>query len=195
MFEFEYWFVTCQITNWNHLVEELIILVKFRQGSNIDSTEIIPGRERALISNELKSLQDQIGDLAFNNYRTYADAGRTTQDCTKIVSALKLYGKFYFVKRNETMIKFSYFKYDKNLSDFVKWEFNLFCFSSQTWVRSCARSLPKWRAFHRASSRSTRKGSPSPVNSIPYTRLSMQITRSGRSSLCLLWVFFFFNNS
>ncbi|PAV59621.1 hypothetical protein WR25_08206 [Diploscapter pachys] len=41
-------------------------------------------RERALISNELKSLQDQIGDLAFNNYRTYADAGRTTQDCTKI---------------------------------------------------------------------------------------------------------------
>lgn len=45
------------------------------------------GRERSLIANDLKSLQDQIGDLAFNNYRTYADAGRTTQHCTEIVSS------------------------------------------------------------------------------------------------------------
>ncbi|KAJ1362873.1 hypothetical protein KIN20_022580 [Parelaphostrongylus tenuis] len=34
-------------------------------------------RERSLILNDLRSLEDQIGDLAFNNYRTYADAGRT----------------------------------------------------------------------------------------------------------------------
>ncbi|VDN29931.1 unnamed protein product [Cylicostephanus goldi] len=47
-------------------------------------------RERSLISNDLKSLQDQIGDLAFNNYRTYADAGRTTQHCTEIGIADKL---------------------------------------------------------------------------------------------------------
>ncbi|CAJ0601669.1 unnamed protein product [Cylicocyclus nassatus] len=46
-------------------------------------------RERSLISNDLKSLQDQIGDLAFNNYRTYADAGRTTQHCTEIFTEMK----------------------------------------------------------------------------------------------------------
>ncbi|CAJ0598973.1 unnamed protein product [Cylicocyclus nassatus] len=34
-------------------------------------------RERSLISNDLKPMHDQIGDLAFNNYRMYADAGRT----------------------------------------------------------------------------------------------------------------------
>ncbi|KAK6747470.1 hypothetical protein RB195_000582 [Necator americanus] len=46
-------------------------------------------RERSLISSDLKSLQDQIGDLAFNNYRTYADAGRTTQHCTDIFTEMK----------------------------------------------------------------------------------------------------------
>nr|CDJ93876.1 Dor1 protein domain containing protein [Haemonchus contortus] len=46
-------------------------------------------RERTLILNDLKSLQDQIGDLAFNNYRTYADAGRTTQHCTEIFTEMK----------------------------------------------------------------------------------------------------------
>lgn len=46
-------------------------------------------RERSLIQGDLKSLQDQIGDLAFNNYRTYADAGRTTQHCTEIFTEMK----------------------------------------------------------------------------------------------------------
>ncbi|KAK6027139.1 Dor1-like family protein [Ostertagia ostertagi] len=46
-------------------------------------------RERNLILSDLKSLQDQIGDLAFNNYRTYADAGRTTQHCTEIFTEMK----------------------------------------------------------------------------------------------------------
>ncbi|VDL74401.1 unnamed protein product [Nippostrongylus brasiliensis] len=46
-------------------------------------------RERNHILSDLKSLQDQIGDLAFNNYRTYADAGRTTQYCTEIFTEMK----------------------------------------------------------------------------------------------------------
>ncbi|KHJ93679.1 Dor1-like family protein [Oesophagostomum dentatum] len=50
---------------------------------------VLAWRERSLISNDLKSLQDQIGDLAFNNYRTYADAGRTTQHCTEIFTEMK----------------------------------------------------------------------------------------------------------
>ncbi|VDM58719.1 unnamed protein product [Angiostrongylus costaricensis] len=45
-------------------------------------------RERSLILNDLRSLDDQIGDLAFNNYRTYADAGRTTQHCTEIFTEM-----------------------------------------------------------------------------------------------------------
>ncbi|VDM76690.1 unnamed protein product, partial [Strongylus vulgaris] len=53
------------------------------------SEQLSYGRERSLISNDLKSLQDQIGDLAFNNYRTYADAGRTTQHCTEIFTEMK----------------------------------------------------------------------------------------------------------
>lgn len=45
-------------------------------------------RERSLILNDLISLEDQIGDLAFKNYRTYADAGRTTQHCTEIFTEM-----------------------------------------------------------------------------------------------------------
>ncbi|GMS97459.1 hypothetical protein PENTCL1PPCAC_19634, partial [Pristionchus entomophagus] len=44
--------------------------------------------QHASIERELSSLNEQIGDLAFNNYRTYADAGRTTQHCTKIFSEM-----------------------------------------------------------------------------------------------------------
>ncbi|GMT26196.1 hypothetical protein PFISCL1PPCAC_17493 [Pristionchus fissidentatus] len=44
--------------------------------------------QHASIERELASLNEQIGDLAFNNYRTYADAGRTTQHCTKIFSEM-----------------------------------------------------------------------------------------------------------
>ncbi|CAJ0937002.1 unnamed protein product, partial [Mesorhabditis belari] len=45
-------------------------------------------RERVAISNDLKRLQDQIGDLAFNNYRTYANANRTTKHCQQTFSEL-----------------------------------------------------------------------------------------------------------
>ncbi|GMR50542.1 hypothetical protein PMAYCL1PPCAC_20737 [Pristionchus mayeri] len=44
--------------------------------------------QHASIERELSSLNEQIGDLAFNNYRTYADAGRTTQHCKTIFSEM-----------------------------------------------------------------------------------------------------------
>ena len=63
------------------------------------------GYERAEISKQLKKIQEDIGDLAFNNYRTYASAGRTTQDCTEIVTFLyfKLFNYFQFTEMNEKL--------------------------------------------------------------------------------------------
>ncbi|CAD6199237.1 unnamed protein product [Caenorhabditis auriculariae] len=46
-------------------------------------------REKALLASELKSIEAQISDLAFNNYGTYADAGRATHDCSKVFHEMR----------------------------------------------------------------------------------------------------------
>ena len=50
---------------------------------------IFSGEQHASMERELAGLNEQIGDLAFNNYRTYADAGRITQQCSKIMRVLQ----------------------------------------------------------------------------------------------------------
>ncbi|CAJ0579655.1 unnamed protein product, partial [Mesorhabditis spiculigera] len=45
-------------------------------------------REQMAITYDLERLQAQIGDLAFNNYRTYANASRTTQQCQQTFSEI-----------------------------------------------------------------------------------------------------------
>ncbi|CAI4229493.1 unnamed protein product [Auanema sp. JU1783] len=44
--------------------------------------------EKTEINKQLKQLQDKIGDLAFDNYRTYVDAGKTAEDCTDIFTEI-----------------------------------------------------------------------------------------------------------
>ncbi|CAI5448292.1 unnamed protein product [Caenorhabditis angaria] len=46
-------------------------------------------RERLMLASELKSIESQISDLAFNNYGTYADAGRATHDCSKTFGEMR----------------------------------------------------------------------------------------------------------
>ena len=42
--------------------------------------------QRSGLSSRINHLTNEIGDLAFNNYRTYADAGRTAEHCKEMVS-------------------------------------------------------------------------------------------------------------
>uniref|UniRef100_A0AC34F0D9 Conserved oligomeric Golgi complex subunit 8 n=1 Tax=Panagrolaimus sp. ES5 TaxID=591445 RepID=A0AC34F0D9_9BILA len=42
--------------------------------------------QRTGLSSRIGHLSNEISDLAFNNYRTYADAGRTAEHCKKMVS-------------------------------------------------------------------------------------------------------------
>lgn len=46
-------------------------------------------QEKALLASELKAIDAQISDMAFNNYGTYADAGRATHHCSKVFGELK----------------------------------------------------------------------------------------------------------
>jgi hypothetical protein len=41
--------------------------------------------QRTGLSSRIGHLSNEISDLAFNNYRTYADAGRTAEHCKKMV--------------------------------------------------------------------------------------------------------------
>ncbi|EGT48511.1 hypothetical protein CAEBREN_07977 [Caenorhabditis brenneri] len=46
-------------------------------------------RQKVLLASELKAIDAQISDLAFNNYGTYADAGRATHDCSKTFGEMR----------------------------------------------------------------------------------------------------------
>ncbi|VDK18628.1 unnamed protein product, partial [Anisakis simplex] len=57
-----------------HLVLGIKTVLKLR---------LFSGQQRECINSKLVHIQQQISDLAFDNYRTYADAGSTTEYCRK----------------------------------------------------------------------------------------------------------------
>lgn len=47
---------------------------------------LFSGREKQSTESQLLHVQQQISDLAYGNYRIYADAGSTTERCRTLVS-------------------------------------------------------------------------------------------------------------
>lgn len=82
---------------------------------------MIKGKEKQSISSQLLHIKQQISDLAYNNYRIYADAGSTTEYCRKMAVILSI-----VFPRNIQLFILKIFitvEYSKNLAYFFIYQF------------------------------------------------------------------------